>query len=138
MERRDARTRFYSPKAVPRKERRDWTRIPIGDINGRKSELRRGKEEDALTGGAMVSATARETDARTRKLGQRPDSLGSAQAAKRGGSESRPRRNGPRVMKQRPHAAGERVSRGRRASGRAGGLLGRKLRREVNSLFFFL
>jgi hypothetical protein len=37
MERRDARARFYSPKAIPRKERRDWTRIPIGDSNGKKS-----------------------------------------------------------------------------------------------------
>jgi hypothetical protein len=40
-----------------------------------------------------VSDTQEETDTRARKLGQRPDSLGSAQTAKRGAA----RGDGPRV-----------------------------------------
>jgi hypothetical protein len=47
MERRDARARFYSPKAVPRKEREGFGREDsVGGYDGKKSNSRRGKEED--------------------------------------------------------------------------------------------
>jgi hypothetical protein len=46
MERRGARARFYSPKAIPRKEVKDLDSDSIGGNDGRKSDSRRGKEED--------------------------------------------------------------------------------------------
>jgi hypothetical protein len=46
MEWRDARARFYSPKAVPRKEREGFGLGFVGGYDGKKSDSRRGKKED--------------------------------------------------------------------------------------------
>jgi hypothetical protein len=74
-----------------------------------------------LTSGPAMSATQGRKPrhhARAGLLGQRPDSLGSAQAAKEGGSGSRPRGNGPRAVKQRPRAR-EQTGRGEELGYRA-------------------
>jgi hypothetical protein len=39
---------FYSPKAIPRKEGKDLDSDSIGGNDGRKSDSRRGKEEDVV------------------------------------------------------------------------------------------
>jgi hypothetical protein len=46
MERRGARARFYSPEAVPRKEGEDLDSDSVSGYDGKKSDSRRGKEED--------------------------------------------------------------------------------------------
>jgi hypothetical protein len=48
MERKGARARFYSSKAVPRKEGEDLDSDSVGGNDGRKSDSRRGKEEDVI------------------------------------------------------------------------------------------
>jgi hypothetical protein len=48
MKQRGARARFYSPKAVPRKEGEDLDSDSVGGNDGRKSGSRRGKEEDVV------------------------------------------------------------------------------------------
>jgi hypothetical protein len=107
MERRGARARFYNPKTVPRKEGKDLDSDSIGGNEGRKSDSRRGKEEGALTGGAMVSATAREDVARSRQQRTRVGLPGLAQGGEAG---KRPRGDGPRAENQ--------------AAARGGGLAG--------------
>jgi hypothetical protein len=69
MERRGARTRFYRPKTVPRKEGEDLDSDSVGGNDEKKSDSRCGKEEGALTGGPTISAARCEEGGSARELG---------------------------------------------------------------------
>jgi hypothetical protein len=48
MERTGAASHLYSPKAVPRKEGEDLYSDSVDGNDGKKSDSRRGKEEDVV------------------------------------------------------------------------------------------
>jgi hypothetical protein len=58
MERKDVRARFYSPKAIPRKERGDWVeRFDFGIFGKGRSNSGLGRKKVPDARGPLVSET---------------------------------------------------------------------------------